>query len=172
MTEDSTQTRCTDPLDHRECAHHGWSNAVLSSIPLTVRNAARRAAQWACADLKIDMFALRFFEPGPKFTWDGNPNTDWALLFLNSGAFDPGLLGRAHCPKKEPTVWVRTGLSPAGTAVIVLHEARHVWQALTDRLDKYDNEIDAQDYMWKTIRTQRFARKALRVAVRECLSID
>ena len=65
-----------------------------------------------------------------------------------------------------PTVWVRIGLSPCLTAAVVLHEARHVWQMVTD-VDLDDDERDAEGYMWAAVLKVGFGRDVVSKAFKE-----
>ncbi len=169
---------CSNPLNHVECDHGGWAECSAGRTPAKVAIAARRAANHASRDLGLDTIRLRYFEPAPPFHGALlNPGkADFGMITLHVGPFDPGLLGKACHPEKTPlpTVWIRTGLSPAYTALVVLHEARHVWQMGVDRSDKSaaDDEADAIEYMWKAIQTQGFSARELAGLVRDSARID
>jgi hypothetical protein len=165
---------CDEPLTHATCEHPGWhAREVGASRELSrALDAARRAATFASTDLGLDMVAIRFFERGLPWSFVlGDPTVDKALVQLNLGTFDPALKGKA-CDLTTtplPTVWVRAGLSDCLTAAVVLHEARHIWQAVTGTGDRAgDDEADAQWYMWDAIwRMNVFDRADVERAVRE-----
>lgn len=148
---------CLNPCDHAGCSHHGWSEVhpTTSKKHIEIINAARAAATWASQDLGLDTIRIRLFGPDPIASYD-----DKALVLLNAGFFDPGMMGKACHPEDTllPTVWVRAGLSPCLTAAIVLHEARHIWQMTTNDTSS-DDEADADEYTWRSVmRTGFFAR--------------
>lgn len=143
-----------DPVTHAGCAHGGWRETPIAAVPLQALAAARTAATYASADLGLDIIRIRFFEPGPIFSWTPLA-VDREMVVLNAGDFDWRLKGKACHPEITPlpTVWVRSGLSPALTAAVVLHEARHVWQFgdVWQYTSGEEDETDAHAYMWRTL---------------------
>jgi hypothetical protein len=144
-----------NPVNHVGCSHGGWREVSPVAVGVPLINAAREAATYAARDLRLDLIAIHFFEAGPIFLWQPDDRSvDRALVTLNAGAFDASLLGKACHPEVTPlpTVWVRSGLSPALTAAIVLHEARHVWQFVASKyLSGEEDEQDARIYMWQAL---------------------
>ena len=169
---------CSNLLNHAECDHGGW--AECSTDSLRVASAARRAANHASHDLGLDTIRLRYFKPGPNFHWDPlDPgDADFGMITLHIGPFDHELLGKACHPEKTelPTVWSRAGLARAYTALVVLHEARHVWQmkreSIKPALTSEAEESDAQQYMWQAIQTQGFSRRELAELLRNAVRVD
>jgi hypothetical protein len=160
-------TGCSDPVHHLRCEHPGWREAAASDSSAVL--ATQRAATFAEQDLKLESISVRWFEPGPRFvTPASEPSTDNRLLIeLHSGWFSPNMMGKAcsHDAAGLRTVWIRAGLSPALTAAVVLHEARHLWQWVTD-FDGADDEQDAERYMWLGLRRIGFTRREITMAKR------
>ncbi len=164
------EATCIDIIFHEGCVHGGWRE-VSPKMVLPQLTSARRAATYAQNDLGLEIIRLRFFEPGPIVRWTpGDPDVDADLLKLNVGPFDPELRGKTgnHEANALPWVWVRAGLSPVGTAVVVLHEARHLWQARAQhRPANEDKEEDANEYAWPAARRMGFPDTDLAAAFRE-----
>ena len=162
---------CVNPFNHEGCRHRGWREVRLDRGDIPMVNAARMAADWAAKDLGLDLISVKFFEPGSTFSWNvADPAVDKTLVTLNAGPFDRLLKGKACHPDTTPlpTVWVREGLSPALTAAVVLHEARHVWQfTATDIVSGEEDERDAENYMWPPLLNMGFTREDIAHALQE-----
>lgn len=168
-----TASDCVNIFNHEGCHHDGWREHRLASGDMQVLNAARLGANYAQQDLGLDMIRIRFFEPGPVFSWNLNdPDHDQELVALNAGVFDPAMMGKAVHPQITPlpTIWVRAGLSPATTTAIALHEARHIWQMHNDMPGSSEalEERDAEVYMWPALLKMGFERQDIVRAMREC----
>jgi hypothetical protein len=132
------------------------------------------AADYAHKDLGLDLIRVRFFELGPLFSGTlATPEVDKALVVLNAGSFDPGLMGKAVDPRITllPTVWVRARLSPVATAAIVLHEARHVRQmtiATTTAMIRAEEERKVEKYLGAALLHLGFVREDIARAMEAC----
>jgi hypothetical protein len=63
---------------------------------------------------------------------------------------------------------VRVGLTAAATALLVLHESRHIWQFLhTDAVSGEEDEADANRYAWAAFGRFSFTRDQLVAAAAE-----
>jgi hypothetical protein len=162
-------TECDDFLTHATCEHPLWIEVQPSAALQAQINAARDAATLASRLLTLDLIRIRFFGPGPLPRDGGSAliATDVDIRRLNAGAFDATMLGKACQPETTPlpTVWVRVGLSAALTAAIVLHEARHVWQDVTNAA--LDAEMDATAFMWRHLKALGYSDGSIADALRE-----
>ena len=155
---------------HRDCTHGGWQEADWSRQDIPSANAARAAADFAATDLGLDLIRVKGFGPGPLFHWSPtDPAVDRELVTLNMGPFGPTLYGKA-CPLNVTplTVWVRVGLTPAATALVVLHESRHIWQFRhTNTPSGEEDEADAHRYAWAAVGRFSWSPGELRAAKAE-----
>lgn len=156
---------CIDLMFHQGCGHAGWH--VAKKLEIAGVNGGRAAATHAKKGLRLPLIRLRFFEPGPPFSWV--PDMDKELIVLNAGPFDPSLMGKIIDPDitTMPTIWVRSGLSEIQTAAVVLHEARHLWQAKKWRgrsVAGEEEEADAEKYAWSALVAMGFALEDVKQA--------
>src|SRR5262249_17787455 len=171
--EGATETSCADLLGHVGCGHGGWRETPVGKISHAALGAARAAADYAARDLGLDTVRLRFFGPGPIFHLDPrDPDVDKGMVTLNVGPPDPSLKGKPCQPDTTPlpTVWVRSGLSPVLTALVVLHEVRHVWQFTNTANESGEaDEADAHQYARQTAHQMGYPTEDISEAVQEAI---
>lgn len=166
---------CND-LIHANCTHRGWQEIPVTAAMYPTLNAARSAATYASKTLDLDVLSLKFFSPGPLVTLL-DIDADKELVVLNGGFFDSTMIGRYLIDRDRsplPLVWVRAGLSPVLTSVVVFHEARHIWQHLVavDRVwTDEEAELDAHTFAWQKA-IALFSRTAVCRAVAESQETD
>lgn len=106
-------------------------------------DAARIVADAAAAELGLaTSVRVLFFKPGPPAA-----RASVELRLLAVGLYDAGMTGKAcHPARVRPlTVWIRSGMLPAATAVVAAHEVRHLWQDL-DEPNRPSSEDDANAF--------------------------
>lgn len=132
----------------------GFQEVAEDQVQKSVLRAARDALAAVEYDLEIGPIRIRWFKLKSGVTWDPC-DQDIAFAVLNGPPIDRTMLGKAVVAEGvEPQViWLRARMKPAIAAVIVAHEARHLWQDKNwddtgpDRRER--EEKDARDYMFE-----------------------
>lgn len=97
----------------------GFVEVDASTVPLAQRRAAAAALAFARRDLGLGPIAVRWIDRAAP----GQPSLPGRLARI-------GIAGFCY-DRDDRSTWIRRGLSPVGTATVVLHEAFHAAQRST-----------------------------------------
>lgn len=130
-----------------------YAEVKESKVPGKVVEMAHRVRQFVETDLGLSPLAIRWFTERPFKERPPLQELDPSIAFLNTNPLKP--LGGKCCPPLicgVETLWIRRVRSPEAAAIVVAHEARHVWQVPGRFPSLEECELDAEAYALDALR--------------------